>query len=200
MSEPPLLPVGPPTPIYMNRTVVNGPVPVVAYTAGQWSFILGLITLGLALKAIILVWLYRDVRRRDREPLPWLIPAIFVDLIVLVVWLIARPPLETRTPRRPAAIRDRPVKGVGGPRPPIDPAARATSTFGPGAESPRTATSQAPDEGTKEAVAPESAPTAAATRTVGRKCPHCGTVFPFPADAVPGTEIVCPDCGSKGRL
>ncbi|MBW3583776.1 MAG: hypothetical protein KY455_11810 [Euryarchaeota archaeon] len=184
----------------MNRTVVNGLVPVVAYTAGQWFFILGLLTVGLALKVVILVWLYQDVRRRGREPLPWLIPALFVDLVVLVVWLIARPALETRTPRRPAAVHDRPVKGVAGPRPPIDPAARATSTFGPGAETPRTGTPEAPDERSVEAVAPEAAPGSEATKTARRRCPHCSTVFPFPADAASGTEIVCPDCGSKGRL
>jgi len=48
---------------------------------------------GIAIKVGIMVFIYKDAQARGTEPMLWLVLAFFFDVIVLIVWLIVRPPL-----------------------------------------------------------------------------------------------------------
>ena len=52
------------------------------------------VLVGLAIQVAILVFVYKDAKKRGAEPMLWLVLVFFTGLIGLIIWLIVRPPLQ----------------------------------------------------------------------------------------------------------
>jgi hypothetical protein len=146
-------------------------------TTGDWAFILLLITLGLAIKAIILWWLHEDTIAHGRRPHYWLAAAIVLDIPTLIVWLIVRgEPKDGQSEHLEQSGGPAfPPPSLPGDRPPLDPPYRSETA--PGMEN-------------------ENATNGPRTPI---KCPQCGTMFSVRRNHGP-TRIECPECGRSGTL
>ena len=58
-----------------------------------WGCACAAVLVGIAIKVAICVFIWKDTQARGTDPVMWLVLAIFFDIIVLIVWLIVRPPL-----------------------------------------------------------------------------------------------------------
>jgi hypothetical protein len=52
------------------------------------------IALDIMLKVLVILYIVRDARRRAMNPLPWIIVAVFAEVIALIIYLCVRQPLR----------------------------------------------------------------------------------------------------------
>lgn len=170
------------------------------YTGSQWTVILIILAVGLALKAWVLWWLYQDTTWRGVSPWPWVGAAVVFDVPTLMVWLVRRPAppqLRRTTPKRRAPVAEPAVADE-----PADP-------------DPAEDRWRAPAYGAEEA-APGSSPEGAFTTTTGDQehadvregpgllarvtCPRCENRFMVRRAASGPTGVTCERCGAAGRI
>ena len=46
----------------------------------------------------VLVWVYKDAKRRGKSGVVWLLIVFFFSIIGLIVWLVVRPPIQSQVP------------------------------------------------------------------------------------------------------
>jgi thiol:disulfide interchange protein len=49
---------------------------------------------------LIAVWLYKDAEKRGQSGVLWLIIALIAGIFGLIVWLLVRPPIQTRAEKK----------------------------------------------------------------------------------------------------
>lgn len=159
--------------------------------ADQWAVILVLLAAGLALKAVILWWLYRDITARGRDPRGWLIAAFFLDLPTLIVWLVVRaqddgPP--TGPNGSPSTQRDE-AHTHGGAR--DDEQDADNVPLGP-------RTFEEPDEPKPPLTHVTPADTPSTGERILVTCPYCSTQFTTRTSPAGPTTVTCPACAEQG--
>lgn len=153
-------------------------------TGGQWGFIAGLLLVGLALKASVVWWLWTDARWRGVDPRPWVVAAVFFDLIALAVWTFARPKVS--------AARG----GHGDLRAAESDPRRYGIEVGSGGARTRPRYEDFLDEerARRARDAPRTAP-AAEAEPQRKPCPSCGTGMSTLRGTEGAVRLRCPSCG-----
>lgn len=164
--------------------------PLLQLTPGDWTVILVLLVIGLAVKGLILWWLYEDIKARGEDPTWWIVAGVPFDIPTLIVWLIRRPPApnvatahgapdEPTTPVQDPLQQEQ-AKTIQRPGPthdpPVQPHKTASETSG---------------------RATESSSPPASNRTV--TCPHCTTRFQVERQIGP-QRVQCPRCHATGTI
>lgn len=165
-------------------------------TAGDRAVVFIVLLVGLALKALILWWLYVDTTAHGRRPLWWLVAAFFLDIPTLIAWLIVRPPhpgdatTMNRTPNRPPERRGDPLPLGEDPY-----RQRATDPMEP----PYRPTPESPFEDDPSGAREAEVEAEADGEEVPLTCPQCGTRFHARRGEGP-RRVSCPECGRGGTL
>lgn len=167
---------------------------LVLFAGDQLAIIIGVLILGLALHALIVTWLYRDVKALGRPVVPWTATGALLLVPTLIAWWIVRP-------------RPDPQRATAASRPPQGDAAMRRSAA-PYSEPPRAATYEAPrpewetatddDETFQGAARAGDGRPAAGTQDGTLHCTWCGAAW-RPLDDTGPTLSDCPSCGTEQR-
>jgi len=63
--------------------------------AGAYCLIVGI---GFLINILILIWVYKDAKKRGASGALWVIIVLITGIIGLIIWLVVRPPLQPVMP------------------------------------------------------------------------------------------------------
>jgi hypothetical protein len=77
----------------------------VGFNVFFWILIVFIIIGAIALQIYILIWVYKDAKKRNMDGAVWLLIVFITGIIGLIIYLIIRNPMPSETSEPPAEVK-----------------------------------------------------------------------------------------------